>query len=59
MTSKQFYALVAEMRATQIRYFRSRGTQLLVHSKELEHDVDAALIELLKSPPEDASVEQV
>jgi hypothetical protein len=51
----EFLALVAEMRATQIAYFKHRGTQTLIRAKELETAVDDELRELLaptnEAPP--------
>lgn len=40
MTAKDFFNLVEQMRKNQIDYFRTRSTESLRKSKELEKQVD-------------------
>lgn len=43
MNYQQFRSLIAEMRAAQKEYFRTRSSDLLTLSKRLEKQVDAEL----------------
>ena len=43
MTIEEFYSLVADMRATQKEYFRTRDANTLNRSKDLERAVDKAI----------------
>jgi hypothetical protein len=43
MKADDFYTLVAEMRTAQRDYFRTRSTEALSRSKELERKVDNAI----------------
>lgn len=40
MTAKEFFYLVAEMRAAQIAYFETRSRQVFRACRALENDVD-------------------
>lgn len=40
MTAREFFYLVAEMRATQKRYFESRDRKTFLAARALENDVD-------------------
>ena len=42
-TDKDFLDLVAQMRAAQRKYFRTRSTSVLSEAKELERRVDAEI----------------
>jgi len=46
MTKQEFAALVAEVRTAQKQYFKTRERDVLMQSKALEKQVDAALAEL-------------
>lgn len=50
MTPDEFRRLVAEMRAAQREYFRTRSATALEQSKSLEKRVDAALREASDRP---------
>lgn len=43
MNPRQFFDLVADMRSSQKEYFRTRSSQSLQKSKELERKVDAEI----------------
>lgn len=43
MNPRQFFDLVADMRSSQKEYFRTRSSQSLQKSKELEKKVDAEI----------------
>ena len=43
MNAKQFFDLVSEMRSSQKEYFKTRSSQSLQKSKELERKVDAEI----------------
>ena len=43
MNAKQFFDLVSEMRSSQKEYFKTRSSQSLQKSKELEKKVDAEI----------------
>lgn len=58
MNTDEFVTLVKEMRAAQRNYFKTRSREFLVLSKQLEGQVDQALMDLsttsgqLKEPAE-------
>lgn len=43
MNARDFFDLVSEMRASQNEYFKTRSSQSLQKSKELEKKVDAEI----------------
>ena len=43
MSEDEFYALVAEMRAKQNEYFRTRDANVLNECRKLERQVDRAI----------------
>ncbi len=46
MTHAEFIELVEQMRTAQKNYFKTRSKDVLIESKALERQVDAAIVQL-------------
>lgn len=51
MTGREFVELVRDMRAKQVEYFKTRSSDVLRESKQLERRVDAAIRDWREGQP--------
>ncbi len=58
MIHAEFIELVAQMRAVQKNYFKTRSKDVLLESKNLERQVDAAIAQLCKKEKEEITSEK-